>query len=93
MGWTTNEVVDMVVVGVFEWVKRMEGSRFGFDFYIPGGWLVRERGCFLVPKCFRLKRNLPRIPGTGDAGWSHGGLESPRFRTLLLLLLDPGVVQ
>ena len=77
----------------FEWVKRMEGTRLGFDLYISGGWLVRERDCFLVPKCFRPKRTLPRIPGTDDVGWSHGGLESPRFRTLLLFLLDPEAVQ
>ena len=77
----------------FEWIKRMEESQLGFDLYIPGEWLVRERDCFPVPKYFRPKRNLPRIPGTDDVGWSHGGLESPRFRTLLLLLLDLEVVQ
>ena len=77
----------------FEWIKQMEGSRLGFDLYIPGGWFVCERDFFLVPKCFRPKRNLPRIPGTDDVGWSHGGLESPRFRTLLLLLLDLEAVQ
>ena len=71
----------------------MEGSRLGFDLYIPGGWLVRERDCFLVPKCFRPKRNLSRIPGTDDVGWSHDGLGSPRFHILLLLLLDPEAVQ
>ena len=66
--WTTNEVVDMVVVGVWRGIKRMEGSQTGFDLYILEGGFMRERGYFLVPKYFRPKRNLPRILGTDDVG-------------------------
>ena len=64
----------------------------GFELYILGGWSVRGRDYFLVPKYFRPKRSLPRIPGIDDVGQSHGGLGFLQFHIPLLLLLDPEAV-